>query len=67
MIVVALPCSLIVSDLSETKQLNDGTMKKCPECAELIKKDAKVCRYCNKTFPEEKLTTEEKAAKDAWL
>lgn len=28
--------------------LSSGIMKKCPHCAELIKRDARVCHYCGK-------------------
>ncbi|MDP9317090.1 MAG: hypothetical protein M3R24_40595 [Chloroflexota bacterium] len=32
----------------EYKQLASGEMKKCPFCAELIRADANVCRYCSR-------------------
>lgn len=48
--IVALPHSLIMkSDIKalEEKLLSEG-MKKCPFCAEMVKEDAKVCRYCSR-------------------
>ncbi|NRB42461.1 MAG: zinc ribbon domain-containing protein [Pseudomonadales bacterium] len=32
----------------ESRKLSDGANKKCPHCAELVKAQAKECRYCGK-------------------
>jgi hypothetical protein len=37
----------------DANRLNAGTSKKCPFCAEIIKKQAITCRFCGKDLPAE--------------
>jgi hypothetical protein len=30
------------------KEIEEGRAKKCPHCAEVVKKEAKVCRFCGR-------------------
>ena len=32
------------------KKVAEATTKKCPNCAEIIQREAKVCRFCNTKF-----------------
>lgn len=42
--------ALVVSPktkVTEANALKSGEMKKCPNCAELVKTEAKICKHCS--------------------
>jgi len=49
--IVALPAALLlkpnIAEL-ETRQLEQGTVKRCPYCAELVKREGRVCKHCGR-------------------
>lgn len=38
-------------EVIEERELANGRMKKCPHCAELIRAEAKKCRFCHEEVP----------------
>lgn len=47
---IGLIIALVVSPIQanvEAKAVKSGTMKKCPNCAELVKREAKLCKHCH--------------------
>ena len=47
---VIMAIDMLILGKNNQKEVAAKTMKKCPKCAELIKKEAAVCRYCNTAF-----------------
>lgn len=35
-----------VKEVIEANAIQSGDMKKCPDCAELVKAEAKICKHC---------------------
>ena len=52
--IVALPHALIMApdrEAVEARAIAEEDRRKCPHCAELIKREARVCRFCGRDVP----------------
>ena len=41
------------SERVEARELSEGTRKKCPYCAELVRVEAQVCKHCGRELASE--------------
>ena len=69
---VALIHVLVVSPVAkevERRALAEGQSVKCPHCAELIKAEAKVCRYCGRDIVSDRPSSgnEERSITGRWV
>ncbi len=42
--------AVAVSKVDEKQLMEKGGMKKCPDCTELVKQDARKCKHCGHLF-----------------
>ncbi len=55
---LGIPVVLIIEP-DENRQINRGTIKKCPYCCEIIKTEAVLCKYCRQFIPPKKTSSAE--------
>jgi len=48
---IIVACLPAIRQTQEQRILATREMRKCPHCAELVKAEAKICRYCQRDLP----------------
>ncbi len=52
---VIMAIDMIILSNKNKKKVAEALTRKCPNCAELIQREAKMCRFCNTKFDVDKL------------
>jgi TM2 domain-containing membrane protein YozV len=47
---ILMAIDMLILGNKNKKSIEDKTMMKCPECAEMIKNEAKICKHCKSTM-----------------
>lgn len=48
--------------IAEQELVSSGGVKKCADCAELVRAEAKKCRFCGRIFPEPAVPAKQQSA-----
>lgn len=64
MFIVALPWAIVIKK-NEEALARRGGLKQCPQCAEYVKQEAQICRFCRAPIPKDTKPQESMAAESA--